>query len=64
MDDIGRGGEVLKRIDLFHDLDDDEIAALLLLGQMKSYASGATIFVELAAPDHVGNSQLDASQPG
>lgn len=44
--DYSRGEEILRRTLLFSDLDDDEIAAVLLLGQTKTYAAGATIFVE------------------
>lgn len=46
-----RGEDLLRRTILFRDLDDDEIAAVLLLGQIKSYPQGSTIFVEGSEPD-------------
>ncbi len=49
----GHSGEVLRRTLLFRDLDDDEIAAVLLLGQVAAYPAGSTIFVESAEADRL-----------
>jgi len=49
---IGKDGEeVLRGTELFSGLDDDEIAALLLVGQMRTYTKGATIFAEGSQAD-------------
>lgn len=45
------GGDLLKRTVLFQDLDDDEIAAVLLLGEVKTHAEGSVIFVEGSEAD-------------
>ncbi|MEW6365560.1 MAG: cyclic nucleotide-binding domain-containing protein [Acidobacteriota bacterium] len=50
-EDLSRGEQILQRTTLFQGLDNDEIAGILMIGEVKNYNAGAVIFVEGARPD-------------
>jgi CRP-like cAMP-binding protein len=61
--------DFLKTIELFEDLDDDELAHVLMVGMVKRYRTGNVILVEGTATGqvhviHQGSARLSKHVPG
>jgi CRP/FNR family cyclic AMP-dependent transcriptional regulator len=61
--------EFLRSVPLFHELDDDELAQVLMVGVVKRYPAGASILTEGAAGGqlhviHEGQVRISKTVPG